>query len=365
MWRTRIRSILATSVCLAAMASGQADDGLRKVDVRRYGIVVRVPQAWSLVDWAQNEHAFVLKLPQDGGSKRGLVACELSVASTPLEEFQKRHQADDAGETTENQREDQAQNQREAQGKLIENAIEPLNPARYGKQMVEQIGRRLMSVWQHDSQEAEPTWYEIRVRLVSHQTLYTFTLTSDEAHYESYRLDFEEMLESAQFSPPETGLQRLPGGFWLQRDYRFALQLPAEWQPAFAPHDKVLFFATGKRHESFTDNMLVLASPAAPLDLAQLKRRYAAEIAKADPRAHIESCEVVPQAGGAALETVIHTQRGPYQISILERRFRGPKRNYEIKFTCHTKELKASLDKLRKALDSFQELQEPAEKAIL
>ena len=81
---------------------------------------------------------------------------------------------------------------------------------------------------------SEGTWFETRVCLVSHQTLYTFTLTTDEAHYESYRLDFEDMLQSAQFSPPETGLQRLPGGYWLQREYRFALQLPEGWQPAFA-----------------------------------------------------------------------------------------------------------------------------------
>jgi hypothetical protein len=340
------------SACVAGRQGARGDDGLRKVDVKRYGIVVRVPQAWSLVDWAQNEHAFVLKLPQDEGSKVGLVTCQLSVASTSLEDFRQRQQAFD-------------QKQADERGKLIENRLEPLDPARYGAEAVKQIGRRLISVWQHDGQQAEPTWYEARIRLVSHQTLYTFTLTSDEAHYESYRLDLEDMLGSAQFSPPETGLQRLPGGYWLQRDYRFALQLPDGWQPAFAPHDKVLFFATGPRHESFTDNMLVLASPAAPLDLNQLKERYAAEIAKADPTAEIESCQIVPHAGGAALETVIHTKRGPYRISILERRFRGPKRNYEIKFTCETKELKANLDKLRKALDSFQELQEPAEKAIL
>ena len=127
----------------------------------------------------------------------------------------------------------------------------------------------------------------------------------------------------------------------------------------------MLFFATGQRHEAFTDNLLVLATPAMPLDLGQLKKQYAAEIAKTEPQARIESCEIVPQGTGAALETVIHTQRGPYQISILERRFRGPKRNYEVKFSCETSELKANLESLRRSLDSFRELQEAAEKTIL
>jgi hypothetical protein len=357
MVRTAGVLLLAVHAFLALGESARAEDGLRKVDVRKYGIVVRVPQAWLLVDWAQNDRAFVLKLPQDAGSKAGMLVCELSAAPAGLLPFQQHEQS-----LADKVRAEQDENEKR---KLVENKIEPLDAAQYGKQAAEQIGQRLTTVWQHASQGTEPTWYEARVRLVSHHTLYTFTLTSDEAHYESYLLDFEDMLRSAQFSPPETGLRKLPGGYWLQPDFRFALRLPEGWQPAFAPQDKVLFFATGQRHEAFTDNLLVLASPAEPLDLALLKQRYAESLAKTAPEAVVESCEVVPHGNGAALETVIHTKRGPFEISVLERRFRGAKRNYEVKFTCETSEFKKQLDALRKSLDSFQELHDAPEKTIL
>jgi hypothetical protein len=329
-----------------------AEDGLRTVDVRRYGVRVRVPQAWNLIDWATNDKAFVLRIPQDAGSLAGLVACELGVAPASLEEFQKRHQANDEAE----------QKRDEPRRKLVENRIEKLDEKRFGKEKVEQVGQRLISAWEQT--EETGTWFDVRIRMVSHDTLYTFILTSDEAHYDAYRADFEEMLQGAHFTPPETGLQRLPGGFWLQRDFRFALQLPPGWQPSFAPNDKVLFFATGASHEVFTDNLLVLASPAAPLELARLKESYPAAIRVEDPQAEID-CKLVPHAGNVALETVIHTRRGPFALTILERRFQGQKRNYEVKFTCETGEFKRVEAELRKSLDSFRELQGEAEKTIL
>jgi hypothetical protein len=330
----------------------QADDGLRGVDVRRFGISVRVPQAWNLIDWAANEKAFVLRVPQDAGSMSGLVACELGVAPASLEELQKRHQANDEAE----------QKQDTPRRKLLENRIEKLDPDRYGADKAQHIGQRLVSLWQQSDERGAS--FDLRVRLISHDTLYTFVLASDEAHFDAYRADFEEMLQRATFTPPETGLQRLPGGFWLQRDFRFALQLPSDWQPSFAPHDKVLFFATGASHEAFTDNVLVLASPARPLELAELKESYPAAIKAEDPNAAVD-CKLVPQGEGIALETVIHTQRGAYALTILERRFQGQRRNYEVKFTCETGEFQRIEAELRKSLHSFRELKDPAAKTIL
>jgi hypothetical protein len=126
----------------------------------------------------------------------------------------------------------------------------------------------------------------------------------------------------------------------------------------------VLFFATGASHEVFTDNLLVLASPPRPLELALLKQSYPEAIKQEDPRAEV-ICKLVPQAGGVALETVIHTQRGPFALSILERRFQGLKRNYEVKFTCETGEFKRVEAELRKSLDSFRELRHEPERTIL
>src|SRR5688572_24892848 len=272
-------------ISLSTTSRGQ--DGLRSVDVKRFGIQVRVPQAWTLIDWASNEKAFVLRIPQDSGSSVGMVACELGVAPSSLEEFRKRHQSND-----------EAEQKRDApRRKLLENRVEKLDPKRYGKDKAERIGTRLVSLWQET--EEPRTSFDLRVRMISHETLYTFILASDEAHFDAYRADFEEMLQQAMFTPPEIGLQRLPGGFWLQRDFRFALKLPPDWQPAFAPNDKVLFFATGASHEVFTDNLLVLASAARPLELAELKESYPAAIKAEDPKAEI-TCKLVPQGQGVA-----------------------------------------------------------------
>jgi hypothetical protein len=343
---------LAIVVCTLLAGQSEAQDGLRTINVRRYGIQVRAPQAWAPIDWGTNERAFVLSVPQDAGSRGGKVACELGVAPESLEEFRKRHQANDEAE----------QKLEKPRRKLVENRLEPLDPQRYGKEKAEQLGQRLVSVWQHEDDNG--VWFELRARVISHDTLYTFSLLSDEAHYDAYRADFEEMLKGATFTPPETGLQRLPGGYWLQRDFRFALKLPPGWEPSFAPNDRVLFFATGVSHEVFTDNLLVLASPARPLELAALKQSYPEAIRAEDPKAEV-ICKLVPQGAGVALETVIHTQRGPLALTILERKFQSQRRNYEVKFTCESAEFKRIEAELRKSLDSFRELQQEGEKTIL
>jgi hypothetical protein len=211
----------------------------------------------------------------------------------------------------------------------------------------------LFSIWEVET----PTehLFEVRTQVISDGTLYTFSLATDEAHYESYRLDFEEMFASSVFSPPEMGLRRMPAGYWMQRDFHFALQLPEGWKPGFSPNDKVLFFATGASHEAFTDNFLVLASPVHALDFDELKERLPRDIAQADPEAKVR-CTVVAQGGTTALETIVQTKRGPFEITVLERRFRSKLRNYEVKFTCEASEFKKIEAELRKALDSFVEV---------
>ena len=191
--------------------------------------------------------------------------------------------------------------------------------------------------------------------MISNGTLYTFSLATDKAHFEAYRLDFEEMLASAVFTPPETGLQRLPGGYWMQRDFRFALRLPPGWKPAFGPDDKALFFATGEAHDVFTDNLLVLASPIRRFDLQRLKETLPSEIAKADEHAKV-TCTIVPQGAAFALETIVRTERGSRNIITIERRFRTPQRIYEVKFTCDADDFKQLEAELRKSLDSFGEV---------
>ena len=64
MCRSCYAGLLVVGVLLSGIDRGIADDGLRKVDARRYGIQVRVPQAWTLIDWETHEKAFVLRLPR-------------------------------------------------------------------------------------------------------------------------------------------------------------------------------------------------------------------------------------------------------------------------------------------------------------
>jgi len=338
------RGMYLALVVASSLGSVQAQsDGRRTVKAERYGIVTRVPGAWRLIDWSHDDKAFVLRLPQDPGSKSGFVSCELGVAPESLDDFRKR-MADNTDQPRTNDSSDR---------KLIENRVEAIDEAKYGKKLADQLEERLISVWEVTN-EAARSW-EVVVRVIHEGTLFTFRLTSDEAHYDSYRLDFEDMFKACVFSTPETGLRKMPNNYWMQRDYRFALQLPPSWKPAFGPSEKVLFFATGASHEVFSDNLIVLATPRLPLDFAKLKESLPESVAKVDPKAKV-TCTIVPQGGAAALETVIHTERGPLKLTIVERRFASEQRNYEVKFTCESAAYEKQKDAIRTALDSFVEV---------
>ncbi|HEX3870885.1 MAG TPA: hypothetical protein VHV77_10640, partial [Pirellulales bacterium] len=92
--RASIASFVTLIVAVTLPLAHAADDGRRAVNVKRYGIAVRVPQAWRLIDWGQNDRAFTLKLPQDTGSKSGFVSCRLGSAPESLEEYRKVLEAD-------------------------------------------------------------------------------------------------------------------------------------------------------------------------------------------------------------------------------------------------------------------------------
>lgn len=341
----RRAAVLVLGGLVLASAAWAADDGRRAVRVERYGIVVRVPQAWKLVEWAHNERAFVLKLPQDDETPAGYVLCELGTAPVRLEEYQQRFQATADREARAVPR---------PARRLVENRIEPVDEARYGAALHELLDRRLVVVWEHDGADGA-LWYEARYDVIREGLLYTFVLTSDEAHYDAYRLDFEEMFVSAQFSPPETGVEALPNGLWMQRDFRFALRLPKDWRPTFSPHDNVLLFATGQTHEVFSDSLIVMAKPPQQLDLEKLRDTLPTEIKQADDRAQVE-CRIVPQGATVALETVVRTRRGPLDVTILERRFGSRARSYEVKFTCESETYQEIEAELRECLDSFIEV---------
>ncbi|MBI3466024.1 MAG: hypothetical protein HY000_23670, partial [Planctomycetes bacterium] len=110
------------AVCLGvtglAASRLAAEDGLRDVEAKRFGIAVKVPDGWQLIDLARDDRAFVLQLPQENGSPSGYVACELGVAPENLEEFCKRHQSAD----------DEEQKRPEPRRKLVRNELQAIEP---------------------------------------------------------------------------------------------------------------------------------------------------------------------------------------------------------------------------------------------
>ncbi|MCA9102081.1 MAG: hypothetical protein KDA63_13050 [Planctomycetales bacterium] len=322
---------------------------LREVAVETYGVRVQVPAHWRAIGKPRDERAFLLQAFTAGGGLDDLdvcyVACELGIVPASLEEFERRHAAADEREQ-----------QREAPRRKLrkcdryEWAAEPTDmPPELERQ-------RLDCQWEYPPHDDVPAVIEQRSYLVRNGSLYTFILTGPENVFAAQHDEFEAMIRSARFTPADTGLQRLPDGYWMQREFRFAMKLPDRWSPAFAPNDHAVFFATGPTHEVFTDNLIVLAAPAQSLDLAKIRATFPEQLRQADSAVEIEHCEIVKQNGVDALETLIHTKRGPFEITILERRFEGARRNYEVKFTCTTEQFRQQREALYQALETFREL---------
>lgn len=337
-------------------AADTRDDGLRGVTVERFGIAVRVPQCWNLTNWARNATAFELMLPQEPNSACGYVRCELGIAPESLGELEKRLAEADKTETI-----PEAQRPRDTERRIVFDRQQPKRKL-VSSRVLGEAGtddkpgtERLVTTWEYTPARGAP-WHEMRVCLVRSGHLYTFSINSDQAHYEAYRLDFEDMLAGAQYSAPETGLMRLAAGTWMQRDYRFALWLPAGWHPAFAPSDKLLFFATGETHAA-ADQMYVLAAPVEKLDLKALREKLPGELTQSDPSAKVLSCEIVPLGDVGALETVIETHRGGQDLTVVERRFVSQRRRYEVRYTVLRSRYEQQKEAIQKSLNSFHEVE--------
>jgi hypothetical protein len=52
----------------------------------------------------------------------------------------------------------------------------------------------------------------------------------------------------------------------------------------------------------------------------------------------------------------VRTDRGPFSMNVIERRFRGDRFDYEVKFTVETKRFDQLVPKLRESLESFREM---------
>jgi hypothetical protein len=361
-WALAIAVLGATAFATSSPLSA-ADDGKRAVDVPRFGVRVRVPQAWSVIDWSRDDRAFQLQMPQDSRSKVGHVTCRMRVSNEDLNEVKKRFAAEDEADAA-------AEKAREAAPKpigpipyavrrrLVKNDVSPLSAPTVPAELVERFGaRKLAAEWECEDVERR-RWYERRVLMKAGDLLYEFSFDCDEAHYDSYGIDFDEMLAGLKLTGIQLPVERRPSGYWMQRDFRFGFQLSGGWEPSFGPSDRVLFFAIGSTPDASNEQLSVLASPGKPLEFARLKAELPDEWKKREFEPVVE-CREVAQGGVSALETIVKTRRGKTPVTIIERRFSTPTRNYEIRLTCDTAVFAAREAELRAMLDSFAEM--PAE----
>jgi hypothetical protein len=84
---------------------------------------------------------------------------------------------------------------------------------------------------------------ERTVRWIANRQLYSVVLKCRDDHYLDLKSRIEKVIESLVFTPPETGATLEDGARsrWLQREFRFSLDLPKGWRPVLAPAEIALF----------------------------------------------------------------------------------------------------------------------------
>ncbi len=99
----------------------------------------------------------------------------------------------------------------------------------------------------------------------------------------------------------------------------------------------------------------MIARPIKPLDVHDLAKTVPDTLKQIEPGCEVLRCEVVKQGDRDALETVVRTQRGPFSMTVIERRFRGERFNYEVKYTLESDRFQELEPAIQKSLDSFEE----------
>ena len=299
-------------------------------DAPRYGLKVDLPAAWEVAQREEEDRVFVAVIPQADPLRPGVVACELGLAPETLDEYRTRIDANAAREKRPGMT-------------LVRNEV-----------VKAKDGDRLETLREFRTGSGS-VWRELSVRRTANRQLYTFILNVDEATFARAKPAFDALLASARFSRPNTGIDPDGPSRWVQREFKFALDLPEGWSPVLAPTEVALFYANGPAHGIWSDNVLVLAHPHRPSDLGAMVREFPDQLRAAEPGCEVLSCRVVKQGAVDGLETVVRTRRGPFSMTILERRFRGGRFDYEVKFTVESKRFDDLSPALRKSLDSFDE----------
>jgi hypothetical protein len=334
---TKPGRVIILVAMLKASVPSAADEPLATApfEAPKYGVKVQIPKVWPVADRESEDRVFVAVIPQADPDRPGVVACELGLAPESLDEYRTRIDG--------NARRGGRPGATLARNEVVKDPKQPRD--------------RLETVWEFRPRTGV-LWREVEVRVVANRQMYTFTLNVDDATYPAARPAFDALVASAELSPPNTGADLLakPTNRWVQREFKFALDLPEGWSPVLAPSQVALFFANGPAHGIWSDNVLVLAQSHRRLDLEELARTMPDELRQVEPNCEVLSCKVIKQGEHDALETVVRTRRGPFSMTILERRFRGGRFDYEVKYTVESKRFDALAPALRKSLDSFGEL---------
>ena len=302
-------------------------------DAPKYGLATRIPKDWTVAVHEEDDRIFVAIIPQRDFERPGVAACELALAPENLDDYRTRI------DTT-------AKKNGRPSGKLASNRV-----------IKDGRGERLETVWEFHP-DAGGFWREVSVRMIANRQLYTFILNVEDSVYAKARPAFDALVIATTFSAPNTGADLLAknSNRWIQREYRFALDLPEGWQPVLAPSEVALLFANGPPMGVWSDNLLVLAHPHRKTDLHELVKLIPDQLKQEDPKCQIISCKIITQGKDEALETVVRTDRGPFSMTVIERRFRGGRFDYEVKYTVETKRFDQLAPKLRESLESFREM---------
>lgn len=324
---------LALLLPLLSLAPADAPAPPVAFEAPKYGVKASIPADWPIALREEEDRVFVAMIRQKDPDRPGVVACELGLAPENLDEYRTRIDGN-------------ARRGGRPGGTLTRNEV-----------VKGPKGDRLETVW-----EFRPIsgglWREVSVRKLANRQMYTFTLNVDDETYPAARPAFDTLVDSVTLSVPNTGADLLAraSNRWVQREFKFAIDLPKDWAPVLAPSEVALFFANGPAAGIWSDNVLVLAQPHRTLDLKGLSRDLPDQLRQAEPNCEVLSCEVIKQGDREALETVVRTRRGPFSMTVLERRFRGDRFDYEVKYTVESKRFDALAPSLRKSLDSFGEL---------
>jgi len=330
----RLPAVVVLTLCAASVARSAADEAAQDFEAPKYGVKVALPKDWPIAEREEEDRVFVALIRQEDPERPGVVACELGLAPENLDEWRTRVDAN-------------AKRGGRPGATLAKNEV--VKDPKHGD--------RLETTWEFRPRGGG-LWREVTVRVLANRQMYSFTLNVDEKTYPAARPVFDRIVAEARYTPPNTGADLLakPANRWVQREFKFALDLPERWEPVLAPSQVALFFANGPAHGIWSDNMLVLAQPHRTLDLKTLQEELPDQLRQAEPDCEVLSCTLLKQGKTEALETIVRTKRGPFSMTILERRFRGTRFDYELKYTVESKRFDALAPTLRKSLDSFEEL---------